>query len=358
MGRIAIGPFERPGGFVVMTNVTHDFSGEIVLGGEDASGDQITLDFGKPDFDLIEPGGVGGRVMQGEVGISSKEFGDVFGFVGREVIDDGVNGFTRRLGGDQLAQKSDKLGAGVPLGCLADDLTALGFQRSVEREGAMPEVFETVTLRPTRRERQHRVEPVERLNSTLLIHAEDRGIERRLEIEPDNIGRFGLEIRVVARHVTTQTVRLQPVPGPHPCHTRLICAERLGQRPRAPLRGSFGRFAVQGPGNDARVEFLASGPRLPSPMPAEESRESFGREALSPQSHSIDAALLCGAELAQRRASGERENNSRSATVFTSCASALGQFPKSPSFRWADHKSSCHTSHDTLTVSELNDSLH
>jgi hypothetical protein len=341
-----------------MTNVSHDFSGEIVLGGEDAPGDEIALDFGEPEFDLVEPGRVSGGVVKGELGIGRKEFGDAFGFVGREVIDDGVNGFTRRLGGDQFAQKRNKLGAGMPLGRLANDLAALGFQRGVEREGTMAEVFEPVTFRPTRGEGQHRIEPVKSLDGAFFIHAEDRGIERGLEIEPDDIGRFALESRVVARHVTTQTVRLEPGSGPHPRHSRLTCAEGFGQLPRAPLRGCVGGFAMQGPVNDARCEFLASGPSLPSTMPAEESRESFGREALPPQSYRIDAAVLSRAELAQRRAPGQSQDNSRSATVFTSRASALGQLLQSSSFRWADHKSSCHTSYDTPTVSELNDSLH
>ena len=52
--------------------------------------------------------------MQGEIGIGRQKFGDAFGLVGREVIDDGVNSFARRLGGDQLVQKGDKLG-----GCVA-----------------------------------------------------------------------------------------------------------------------------------------------------------------------------------------------------------------------------------------------
>lgn len=184
-----------------MTNVSHDFSGEIVLGGEDAPGDEIALDFGEPDFDLVEPGRVSGRVVQDEVGIGLEELGDAFGFVGREVIDDGVNGFTGRLRGDQFAQKGNKLGAGMPRGRLANDLAALGFQCGVEREGAMPEVFKTVTLGPTRGERQHWVEPVESLDGALFIQAKDRGVERGLEIKPDNVGSFMFEIRVVARHV-------------------------------------------------------------------------------------------------------------------------------------------------------------
>ena len=81
-----------------MTNVAHDFCGEIVFGAKDASSNEVALDFAKPDFNLVEPGGTGGGVIQGEIGIGRQKFGDAFGLVGREVIDDGVNSFARRAG--------------------------------------------------------------------------------------------------------------------------------------------------------------------------------------------------------------------------------------------------------------------
>lgn len=341
-----------------MTNVAHDFSREISFGAKDASGDEVTLDFAKPDLNLVEPGGVDGRVVQGQVGISAKELADPVGFVGREVIDDDMNGFTCWLAGDELVQKGNELGAGVPRGRLAKDLAALGFQRSIERESAMAKILETMTLRPTRRERQHGVESVESLDGALFIHAEDCGIERRLEIESDDISCFGLKIGIIALHVMAQTMRLQPEVGPHPCYAGLICAQHCGQRSRAPVGGATLGFAMQGPVDDARVESLVAAHRLASPMPAEESRESFGCETLPPQSHRIDAAALLGARLAQRAASGQSKYDSCPAAIFTSGASALGHLLKSPSFRWTDYKSSCHMSHDTSTVSELNDSLH
>jgi hypothetical protein len=341
-----------------MTNVAHDFCGEIACGAEDASGNEVTLDFTKPDFDLVEPGGVGRRVVEDEIRIGLEKFSDPFGFVSREVIDNSVNGFSGRLGRDQFTQKGDKLSTGVTRGSFAKDLAVLGFQRGVKRQSAVAEVFETMSLCSTRRKGQYRIKSVQSLNRALFIHAEDRRVDRRLEIEPNDIGRFGLEIGVVARHVMAQTVRLEPGSGPHPRYACLICAERFGQSARAPLRGAVRGFAMQSPVNDACRKFLASRPRLPAAMATKESRESFGDKALPPQSYGIDAALLLRAEPAQRCPTGQSQNNTRTATVLTSRASALGQSLQSSSLRWANHKSSGHTNDNTSTVSEFNDSLH
>ena len=57
----------------------------------------------------------------------------------------------------------------------------------------MAEVFEPVPFRPSGRERQHRVEAIERLNGALFIHAEDRSVGGRAQIETnDDVGRIGL----------------------------------------------------------------------------------------------------------------------------------------------------------------------
>ena len=45
-----------------------DFAGEVGLGSKDAAGDQISLNFGESDFDLIEPGRVSRCVMELRVG--------------------------------------------------------------------------------------------------------------------------------------------------------------------------------------------------------------------------------------------------------------------------------------------------
>src|SRR5437870_6526722 len=70
---ISVGPFYRFGCFVVLADVVHEFSFEIGHRSKNAAGNDITLDFGKPQFDLVEPGGISGRVMERNFGVIREE---------------------------------------------------------------------------------------------------------------------------------------------------------------------------------------------------------------------------------------------------------------------------------------------
>jgi hypothetical protein len=62
-GGRAISPLDRSGGLIVVTDVTEDFSWEIVHRGKDTSSNDPPLNFGEPDFELVNPGRVGGCKM-------------------------------------------------------------------------------------------------------------------------------------------------------------------------------------------------------------------------------------------------------------------------------------------------------
>jgi len=55
MPRIAIGPFERFGGAVVVTDEAHQFARQVLDRAKDAAGDDVALDLGEPVLDLVEP---------------------------------------------------------------------------------------------------------------------------------------------------------------------------------------------------------------------------------------------------------------------------------------------------------------
>jgi hypothetical protein len=50
-----VSPSDGSSGFIVVPDVTKDFSSEIVDRGKDTSSDDLPLNFGKPDFDLVQP---------------------------------------------------------------------------------------------------------------------------------------------------------------------------------------------------------------------------------------------------------------------------------------------------------------
>ena len=57
-------PRTRFGSLDVLADVPHELSAQIGDGGEDATGDDVALDPGEPQFDLVEPGRISRREVQ------------------------------------------------------------------------------------------------------------------------------------------------------------------------------------------------------------------------------------------------------------------------------------------------------
>ena len=214
--RRRVSPFDGSSSLVVVPDVTKDFSSEIVDGGKDASGDNLPLNLGEPDFDLVKPRRVGGCKMHADLGMMGQKVLEELGFMGREVIRDDVDLASEGLGGHDIGKKVDKLGAGIALSGLAEDFSASGVEGRVKGKGSVAVILETMSLGPAWRKGQNRIQTVEGLDSGLFIYAKDCGMIRRVQIEADNIGGLLLEVGILAQHVTAQAVRLQAVPSPNP----------------------------------------------------------------------------------------------------------------------------------------------
>ena len=117
--RRRVSPFDGSSSLVVVPDVTKDFSSEIVDGGKDASGDNLPLNLGEPDFDLVKPRRIGGCKMHADLGMMGQKVLEELGFMGREVIRDDVDLASEGLGGHDIGKKVDKLGAGMALSGLA-----------------------------------------------------------------------------------------------------------------------------------------------------------------------------------------------------------------------------------------------
>ena len=99
----------RFGSLDVLADVPHELSAQIGDGGEDATGDDVPLDPGEPQFDLVEPGRVSRREVQVDRRMASQELGDLLGFVRRQVISDHMDFLGRRPIDDDVGQKGNKL---------------------------------------------------------------------------------------------------------------------------------------------------------------------------------------------------------------------------------------------------------
>src|SRR6516164_5505632 len=90
---------------------------------KDPAGDDVALDLGKPDLDLVKPRSIGGCKMDPHVGMTFDKLPDSRVAMGREIICN-VNLLTLGKAGHDLLQESDKLRTGVDEGWFGRFLAA------------------------------------------------------------------------------------------------------------------------------------------------------------------------------------------------------------------------------------------
>jgi hypothetical protein len=103
MRRVAIGPADRLLCFVVAMDITTNLASQVGDGGENAARLQVSLDFGKPQFDLVQPGRIGRREVQLHMRMREQEGAHGLGRMGREIVRDDVNRAPLRLTGGDVA---------------------------------------------------------------------------------------------------------------------------------------------------------------------------------------------------------------------------------------------------------------
>ncbi len=158
--------------------------------------------------------------MQMDIPVLSQERFDGLRLVGRQVVGDDVDLAPFGLARDDLAQECDEFRTRVPRDRFSHHLAGVGIQRGEERQRAVAVVLEAVTFDSPRREWENRNQAIQRLNRRLLVHTENCGVLRRLHVEADDVGRLGLEVRIVRRHVALDPMRLETGALPDARETR------------------------------------------------------------------------------------------------------------------------------------------
>ena len=238
---VVVFPLDGPGSPVVGTDVAHELAGQVGSRFEDAPGDYVAFDFVEPELDLIQPTGVGRRVVQTDIGMVGEEVIDALGLMRRKVIDDHVDLALGRLSGDQSGQEGDELFAGVVGGGLTDDLAGASIERGIERKAAFADVLESMALGSTGRERQDGQRAIQRLDGAFLVHAEYDRVLGRVQVKANDIERLALEVGIVGSHVALQTLRLEARPRPGPSHLHVVDAQLASEPARAPVGSAVSR---------------------------------------------------------------------------------------------------------------------
>jgi BRO family, N-terminal domain len=101
-------------------------------------------------------------------------------------------------------------------------------------------------IRKRLEKRQHWIKSIKGLNGALFVYAEHRGVDRRLQIQPNNVGGLLFELRVVADHIVPQPMGLNAVLPPDPINASRTNTQMLCQPVAAPMGSSIGRSLARG----------------------------------------------------------------------------------------------------------------
>ena len=85
MSGITVAPLKGFRRFVAFANVLHDLDAKISDRSKNASGDEVSLNLGKPQLELIEPGRVSRRVVNVDIRMGRQECSNAFSFMGRQI---------------------------------------------------------------------------------------------------------------------------------------------------------------------------------------------------------------------------------------------------------------------------------
>ena len=171
------------------------------------------------------------------------------------------------------------------------------------------------------------------MNGALFIDTKDSGVGRRLQVETDNLGRLGLEIRVIAGHVVTPPRRLQTCLAPDPGHSHVTEAQGGGKFARTPMGGAISRFAMQGPIKNAGFQPFRARSHSLARMSSKETRKTSFKKTVSPKFDRIDAARLAATDRGQRLPASQTKNNPRSPSIVGSTALTATHSFQFPSLR-------------------------
>ena len=90
-------PDERDGARVVAVDESIDVISELLDTDEAGSGQRIALQNGEPDLDLVEPGAVGRREVEADIGVAGQPT-ITLGLVRRQIVEDDVDFLARMVG--------------------------------------------------------------------------------------------------------------------------------------------------------------------------------------------------------------------------------------------------------------------
>src|SRR5215468_3682838 len=124
---------------------------------------------------------------------------------------------------------------------LANNSTALDFERRKQRSGPVASIVVTASFALARPHRQHRLRTVQGLNLRLFVDRQNQGFSGRIEVQSYNVANLLNEQRILGKFEGFASVGSQSKGTPDAPYAGVAQPTGLGHRTGAPMRGIFRR---------------------------------------------------------------------------------------------------------------------
>lgn len=199
----------------------------------------------KPDLHLVEPGGMGRRVMEMDLGMLGRP-SVVLGLVGIEIVKNNMEFRVRILGYD-LIHKVQEIPAAATSVVGDMDLASCHFERSEQCRGAMalvlvaksPECLPVGEAKPS-------LGTFQSLNGRFLVDTNNHRVLRWIQVQPYDVSRFPSKLGVSAYTPTSPSLQMDSASSEHPPDVmRRHIPQRPGQESARPRGMTFRRWCIQ-----------------------------------------------------------------------------------------------------------------
>jgi hypothetical protein len=166
-------------------------------------------DEGEEPFDLVEPGGIGGREVNVPTRTAGEPSSDLGMLVGGVVVDDEMDVELGWHVGLDVTQEGEELLMAMAGFALGDDRTVKHIEGGEQRGCAMSPVVVSDAFDVAEPHGKHGLGAFEGLDPAFLIDAKHHGLVGRIEVKPDHVAQLLDEERIGRELEATGAVRLQ-----------------------------------------------------------------------------------------------------------------------------------------------------
>ena len=246
---------------IVLLHEGVDFADQFLDVGERAATDGLLCDEPEQALDLVDPGGIGGRVMHVVSGTASQPGVDLGVFVGSVVVDDEMDIEVLGHVGVDVAQEGEELLVPMASLALCEHLACGHVQGGEQRGGAVADIIVRDAFDIAQSHGQHRLGALQGLDLAFFVHAQHHGMIGRVQVQPDDVADFFDEEGVIGEFEVALAVRLDAEQIEPALHGGLGDAGVFGHGSHAPVRG-VGRLGPKGGVDDLgdALVLVAAGP--------------------------------------------------------------------------------------------------